>query len=115
MMVVMNLESMKHILINLFSNAIDAIGVDGTLTILAYEEQEQLIIKIKDTGCGLSEEAIDQLFNPFYTTKAPGEGTGLGLYIVYTEVEKLGGTISVSSVLEKGTEFTLVFPKKKEL
>jgi len=115
MMVVMNLESMKHILINLFSNAIDAIGVDGTLSILAYEEQDQLIIKIKDTGCGLSEEAIDQLFNPFYTTKAPGEGTGLGLYIVYTEVEKLGGTISVSSVLDKGTEFTLVFPKKKEL
>ncbi len=108
--VVMNLESMKHILINLFSNAIDAIGENGTLTVQAYVDDDQLMIKVKDTGCGLTQESITQLFHPFYTTKAPGEGTGLGLYIVYTEVEKLGGTIDVSSQLNIGTEFVLVFP-----
>lgn len=113
--VTMNLESMKHILINLFSNAIDAIGSDGSLSILAYVEKENLIIKVKDTGCGLTEEALNQLFNPFYTTKAPGEGTGLGLYIVYTEIDKLGGLIKVESQVDLGTEFTLMFPHKKEL
>ena len=108
--VMMNLESMKHILINLFSNAIDAIGENGTLTVQAYVDDDQLMIKVKDTGCGLTQESITQLFHPFYTTKAPGEGTGLGLYIVYTEVEKIGGTIDVSSQLNIGTEFVLVFP-----
>lgn len=112
---VLNLESMKHILINLFSNAIDAIESDGSLTVKAFKENDQLVIKVKDNGCGLSEEALDQLFNPFYTTKAPGEGTGLGLYIVYTEVEKLGGVIRVNSQVDVGTEFTLMFPQKKEL
>jgi polar amino acid transport system substrate-binding protein len=108
--VVLNLESMKHILINLFSNAIDAIDEKGTLSVRSYVDDGQLMIKVKDTGCGLSQESITQLFHPFYTTKAPGEGTGLGLYIVYTEVEKLGGTIDVSSQLDIGTEFVLVFP-----
>jgi polar amino acid transport system substrate-binding protein len=108
--VMMNLESMKHILINLFSNAIDAIGENGILTVQAYVDDDQLMIKVKDTGCGLTQESITQLFHPFYTTKAPGEGTGLGLYIVYTEVEKIGGTIDVSSQLNIGTEFVLVFP-----
>jgi len=112
MTVVLNLESMKHILINLLSNAIDAIGENGVLSIHCYIEDDQLIIKIKDSGSGLSKEALSQLFHPFYTTKPPGEGTGLGLYIVYTEVEKLGGTIDVSSKENIGTEFTLVFPHK---
>lgn len=112
--VVLNLESMKHIMINLLSNAIDAIGENGLLSIHCYIEQEQLIIKVKDSGCGLTKESLSQLFHPFYTTKPPGEGTGLGLYIVYTEVEKLGGIIDVNSQLDVGTEFTLVFPYKKE-
>ncbi len=113
--VTMNLESMKHILINLFSNAIDAIETDGLLSILAYVEKDVLMIKVKDTGCGLTEEALNQLFNPFYTTKAPGEGTGLGLYIVYTEIDKLGGSVIVDSQVNVGTEFTLMFPHKKNL
>lgn len=114
LIVLLNLESMKHIMINLLSNAIDAIGENGVLSIRCYVEEEQLIIKVKDSGCGLSKESLSQLFHPFYTTKPPGEGTGLGLYIVYTEVEKLGGIIDVKSELEVGTEFTLVFPYKKE-
>lgn len=106
----MNMESMKHILINLFSNAIDAIGENGLLSVACEVIQGELIIHVKDTGCGLSQEAQTQLFDPFYTTKEPGEGTGLGLYIVYTEIEKLGGTIAVSSQLGVGTEFILRFP-----
>jgi len=111
----MNLESMKHILINLLSNAIDAIGENGLLSIRCFLDEDKLVIKIKDSGCGLSQEDISQLFHPFYTTKAPGEGTGLGLYIVYSEINKLGGTVDVISDLGKGTEFTLVFPYSKEL
>lgn len=105
--VTLNIESMKHIIINLISNAIDAIGTLGELTIHCIKSSDKLKIEIKDTGCGISEEKLQQIFNPFYTTKRPGEGTGLGLYIVYSEVEKLGGSISVFSKENIGTTFRI--------
>ncbi|MBN2794002.1 MAG: transporter substrate-binding domain-containing protein [Clostridia bacterium] len=109
----MNIESLKHVFINLISNSIDAISADGEIDINCEVEKNVLKIEFVDTGCGVPEELMSQLFNPFFTTKAPGEGTGLGLYIVYTEVEKLGGQIRVNSKINKGTMFTLTFPYKE--
>lgn len=109
----MNIESMKHIFINLIANSIDAIKSDGEIDIHCVPEKNQLRIEFVDTGCGVPEELLNQLFNPFFTTKAPGQGTGLGLYIVYTEVEKLGGHIQVNSKIDKGTMFVLTFPYKE--
>ena len=61
-------------------------------------------------GTGIPQDKIDQIFNPFYTTKAPGKGTGLGLFIVKQVVERNKGTIAVESEIGVGTTFTLRFP-----
>lgn len=105
-----NKESLRHILINLLSNAIDAINENGTIDIVAFEENKNIILRIEDTGKGLTPEEIENIFNPFYTTKDPDKGTGLGLYIVYNEVKKLNGSITVSSVKGEKTVFEIVFP-----
>lgn len=110
-----NQESLKHILINLISNAIDAMKSNGVLTVEAYPNENGLKILCADTGCGIEKDNLEKLFNPFYTTKGPGKGTGLGLYIVYNEVKKLNGEISVTSEVNKGTSFKVFIPVKLEV
>lgn len=110
---VTNLEALNHILHNLVSNATDAMERGGTLTVKAIVKGEWLNIDIEDTGCGIKEEDIPSLFNPFFTTKAPGKGTGLGMFIVYSECEKIGGTISVESLVDVGTCFHVRIPEGK--
>lgn len=111
-----NAESLKHVLINLFSNAIDAMEEGGALTVKVerYEQREpneqHIEITVSDTGIGIPKENMEHVFNPFYTTKEPGKGTGLGLYIVYSELKKLGGTINVESTVGQGTIFTIEIP-----
>ena len=73
--------------------------------------ESEVVVTVTDTGCGISPEDLDQIWTPFFTTKTVGSGQGLGLAVTYDIVEKHHGTISVSSVLGKGTEFTLKFPK----
>ncbi len=107
LVVTLNLESMKHVLINLISNGIDAINKNGEITIHCIMSSGNLKIEVKDNGCGIKENELCEVFNPFYTTKRPGEGTGLGLYIVYSEVEKIGGSISVFSKENLGTTFRI--------
>ncbi len=105
-----NTESLKHILINLITNGTDAIHKDGELSLNVSRHGGDLVIEVKDTGCGIPKEDMERVFNPFYTTKEPGKGTGLGLYIVYTEVKKLNGDISVSSMIGEGTCFSVMLP-----
>lgn len=106
-----NENALRHILINLITNACDAIGHIGTIQINAERNPETGDYKIcvADNGRGISHDDQHKIFDPFYTTKKPGEGTGLGLYIVYTETQKLGGAIDLSSQLNLGTTFTLTF------
>lgn len=100
-------EALKHILVNLINNAIDAMEQGGKLTITCQQDEKYLLIQVKDTGIGISEDIIDSIFNPFFTTKPPNQGTGLGLYITYNEVQKLGGRISVKSTPRIGTVFEI--------
>lgn len=102
-----NLESMKHILINLFSNAVDAMPHGGTLTLSCWREGRDALLEVADTGAGIAAQHLKSVFDPFFTTKDPGKGTGLGLYIVYNEVEKVGGEIRVQSKPGQGTVFTI--------
>lgn len=67
-------------------------------------------ISLKDEGCGIPEEVIEKIFNPFFTTREVGKGTGLGLSIVYSIIQKDGGTITVSSKVGKGTTFEIFIP-----
>ncbi len=107
-----NQESLKHVLINLVSNAIDSIEAEGSVAVACAISEDNLIIEMADTGCGIREEDIESIFNPFFTTKELGKGTGLGLYVVYSEVKKCGGEISVDSKYGKGSTFRVSLPIK---
>lgn len=100
----------SQLLFNLILNAINAIKHDGKITISTKINNNQLIIKIKDNGKGMSKENQSKIFQPFFTTKPKGEGTGLGLAVVHGIVKNHKGTIEVNSEINKGTEFMITFP-----
>jgi two-component system NtrC family sensor kinase len=102
-------DQLKQIFENLMTNALQAMGVGGVLTLVTSQEKDSIVVKVKDTGVGIAEENIKSIFQPFFTTK--DKGIGLGLAIVSEIVKKHQGTISVESRLGKGTTFTVVFPK----
>lgn len=104
-------DALKHILHNLVANSVDAMEHGGRLTLRGRKDGTFVELSCEDTGCGISEKNRSNLFNPFFTTKEPGKGTGLGLFIVYSEVEKLGGTIEVTSREGKGTTFLIRIPQ----
>ncbi|MEL7649139.1 MAG: transporter substrate-binding domain-containing protein [Sedimentibacter sp.] len=108
-------ESLNHIVLNLLSNSIDAMPDGGKITIVCREQEGFLHIDFIDTGTGIRQENIEKIFNPFFTTKKVGQGTGLGLYIVYNEVQKIGGEIKVESRFNEGTAFMMKFPMLKEI
>jgi len=102
--------ALQQIFLNLFLNATDAMPSGGRLTVRAGERNRRIEIRIEDTGEGMSREQMEQAFDLFFTTKPVGEGSGLGLGIVYKLVEDLGGTIHVESELGVGSVFRLTFP-----
>lgn len=105
-----NKESMRHIVLNILSNAVDAMPNGGILKLTARKDNGILEIIFEDTGVGISEDMLQFIFEPFYTNKVSSEGTGLGLYLVYTEVKKNNGDIKVSSRVKEGTIFTVTLP-----
>lgn len=107
-------SELQQLFLNLIVNAIQAMEGNGTLTLSCKEISGFVHIVVKDTGCGISEENINQIFTPFYTTKDPGTGTGLGLSNCYSIVEKMAGRIRVKSELNVGSEFTVIFPISEE-
>ena len=108
LMVTLNAEAVNIILINLIENAIDAFSItkdDNLIQISISSAEDSLHFLIEDNGVGISEEGLPYIFDPFYTTKGEGYGTGLGLYLVYNEVKKYNGDISVESQYGIGTKF----------
>jgi signal transduction histidine kinase len=108
-------EKMEIVFVNLFVNAIQAIGDkkgDIAVEITDDSSDENAIIKVVDTGVGIREEIIGKIFDPLFTTKQVG--TGLGLSSCKSIVDQHGGTISVSSEVGKGTTFTIRMPKKSD-
>jgi two-component system NtrC family sensor kinase len=71
-------------------------------------------IRVCDNGKGISEEALENIFDPFYTTKEPGKGTGLGLAVSLTLIEQMGGTLTAESLIEKGTTMIIALPRSNE-
>ena len=82
----------------------------GTITVATREGEIDFRIKITDTGPGIPEENLSQIFSPFYTTKPVGKGTGLGLSISYGIVKQYGGDIHCESKVGEGTTFSVTFP-----
>ena len=106
-------ESFGMILLNLTSNAADAMKGGGSLIVDLKKGHGDFTMEVTDTGTGIEQAALDEIFNPFYTTKG-AMGTGLGLFIVYNEVEKLEGSIDVASTPGEGTTFRVTLPLRNE-
>jgi PAS domain S-box-containing protein len=112
---------LEQVFINLVSNAIDAMdekdnrrdigNSEKHLTIKSFAENGQVCVKVTDTGIGMSEEVKNKIFEPFYTTKKVGKGTGLGVSISYGIVQDYKGAIEIESQVGHGTTFTLKFPQ----
>ena len=100
-----------QIIFNLLINAIYFSPKDGLVTIEAGCSKKDIILKISDEGTGLSEEDLDKVFQPFFTTKQQGEGSGLGLSVVHGIVTSHKGTISVKNNPKKGATFTVKLPR----
>ncbi len=104
-------SEMQQILLNLINNSVDAMEITGgELTITTYFEEDNIVIKISDTGPGIPESNLSRIFEPFFTTKPVGKGTGLGLSICYGIIQKMGGEIDVESVIDSGTTFYVRLP-----
>lgn len=110
-------RKLSQVMINLMVNAGQAIQSNGHIVIstrtVVEKGEDTVVIKITDDGCGIKPADLETIFQPFYTTKPVGQGTGLGLYISLTIVESLGGKIWVESKLNRGTTFTIQLPAAK--
>ncbi len=106
---------LQQILLNLINNAFQAIEANGCLDIMvSHLPPKKISIEIKDTGCGIPEENLKRIHEPFFSTKKEKMGTGLGLSITYGLVKKLQGTIRVESSAGIGTIFTVTLPVKMQ-
>jgi signal transduction histidine kinase len=103
-------NAMQHIFFNLIINAIHALTDGGEIVVEYSLLPDGLAVSVTDNGIGIKPEDIDKVFNPFYTTKSPDRGTGLGLYVVYNLVEQLSGTITAVSDPGVKTTFTVYIP-----
>ena len=102
-------DRLTQVLLNLYLNAIHAIGHQGTVTVSASESSaDRVKIRVTDSGKGIAPDQLEAIFTPYFTTKA--DGTGLGLAVVQNIIEQHGGTIQVTSVEGRGTVFTLWLP-----
>ncbi|MFA7115334.1 MAG: ATP-binding protein, partial [Candidatus Omnitrophota bacterium] len=109
-LILANPQQLEQVFINIIINAGQAIYKKGIIRISTYLKDPVVIIEISDNGKGISEDAISQIFNPFFTTKDVGKGTGLGLSIVYGIIKDHNGQINVYSKIGEGTRVVISLP-----
>jgi signal transduction histidine kinase len=97
-------------LLNLLINAVDAMPGGGRLALSARRDGANAVIEVRDTGVGVPAAVLPRIFDPWFTTKSPGHGTGLGLSVTRDVVTRLGGTIMANSEPGQGTTFTITLP-----
>ena len=105
-----NRSELEQVFLNFISNAVDAIGKDGSIQVKSQRIGSQIAVSIADNGPGIPEDQQGKIFDPFFTTKVTGKGTGLGLWVNYSYIEKMGGSISLKSEVGVGTTFTVRIP-----
>ncbi len=101
---------LQQVLVNLVVNAVQAMPQGGHLTIRTVVREGGVVLAVEDTGVGMDEEVANRIFLPFFTTKKPGHGTGLGLAVVHGIVSSHGGRISVVSAPDHGSRFEVFLP-----
>ena len=102
---------LRQVLINLITNAVHATGTGGKISIILENKGDDVALTVRDTGQGIPRENLKKIFEPFFSTKPPGEGTGLGLFVCRSIIEKLGGEMEVESKIGHGTSFCIRLPK----
>jgi two-component system NtrC family sensor kinase len=103
---------LQQVFLNILSNAFAAVENGGKVSISSWDrDADTIAISFTDNGCGMSEETLKRFFEPFYTTKKKGHGTGLGMFITYGIVKRLGGEIEVQSRAGEGTAMTVYLPR----
>lgn len=109
-----NATQLSQVILNLLINAAQAIPLgnvdENQITIRTFHDEQHAFIEIQDTGCGIPTEVLEYVFDPFFTTKPPGEGTGLGLSISKNLIEKLNGTLTITSGCNEGTRALISLP-----
>jgi signal transduction histidine kinase len=105
-----NRGSLEQVLVNLITNAAEAIRGGGTITVSVGDDAGAAVIRVEDTGAGMSDEVAAHCLEPFFTTQPGGKGTGLGLPIAAGIVARHGGTLTFTSEQGKGSAFTVRLP-----
>ncbi len=118
-----NIYRFEEVILNVIKNAIDAVeervklsapGFAMHITINSYENNDSVIVIIDDNGIGIKPEVMDNIMNPFFSTKEEGKGTGLGLSISYGIIKEMNGTIRIESAPMKGTSIIITLPNKSK-
>jgi two-component system, NtrC family, sensor kinase len=104
---------LQQAVIALATNALDAMGDSGSLSIIAHNNDGKVVVEVSDTGVGIPTENLAKIFEPFFTTKEIGRGTGLGLAVCYGILTEHGGSLDVQSTVGTGTTFTITLPAIK--
>lgn len=111
-------DELRQVILNIVNNAKYAMMNGGALTVFArkWKKNDSTFIRLKfsDTGPGIKKEHLDKIFDPFFTTKPVGKGTGMGLSVVHSTVERYGGAVQVESQEGKGTSFIIDLPLKQQ-
>ncbi len=108
-------EDIQQVFFNVIRNGVQAMAGKGILELTTTHEDSQVCIRIKDTGTGIRAEHLGRIFVPFFTTKGPDEGEGLGMYIVQKIVNKYNGSVTLESQVGEGTTVTIRFPGVKTI
>lgn len=108
-------SQINQVLLNLFTNAAQAIDDKGKLVIKTWADESRVFVSVQDTGKGIPAEHLKKIFDPFFTTKPVGEGTGLGLSICWQIIQQHGGRIQVASEPGRGTRFVIVLPRQQKI
>ena len=101
-------DQLQQVVLDLVLNAIQAMPEGGKVILSAWSQDSNVLIHVKDEGCGIAEPDLEKIFDPFFTTKE--SGTGLGLSVVHQIVRQHGGRITLERNIDKGMTFTLLLP-----
>jgi signal transduction histidine kinase len=103
---------LQQVVLNLLTNALDATPAGGSVVVRTRATRERLAVEISDTGSGIPAEHRKDIFEPFFSTKEPGRGTGLGLFIASQIVREHGGDIALDSEEGRGATFRVTLPRE---
>jgi signal transduction histidine kinase len=106
-----NRGQLEQVFTNIILNAQDAMSEGGTLAVASSHTDSQVALHFSDTGHGIAKEDLPFIFEPFFTRKRSGKGTGLGLWVSHSVVREHGGRIEIESESGKGTTVSVVLPR----